>query len=96
MVVNQQTAMLGRLNVVYTGESLEVVEEHKILGHIIRSDLKTISNTENICKRVFKRMWIIRRLKALGASQKELIEVLQQQIVSICEVGVPFWGPNGG
>ena len=75
------------------GKSLEVVEEHKILGHIIRSDLKTISNTENICKRVYKRMWIIRRLKALGASQNELIEVLQQQIVSICEVGVPFWGP---
>ena len=74
-------------------KSLEVVEEHKILGHMIRSDLKTISNTEYICKRVFKRMWIVRRLKALGASEKELVEVLQQQIVSICEVGVPYWGP---
>ena len=73
--------------------ALDVVEEHKILGHIIRSDLKTISNTEYICKRVFKRMWIIRRLKALGASNKELVEVLKQQIVSICEVGAPFWGP---
>ena len=60
---------------------------------MIRSDLKTISNTEFICKRAFKRMWIIRRLKALGCSKSELIEVLQQQIISICEVGVPFWGP---
>ena len=46
------------------GTELDVVEEHKILGHIIRSDLKTISNTEYICKRAFKRMWIIRRLKS--------------------------------
>ena len=75
------------------GKILDVVEEHKILGHMIRSDLKTISNTEFICKRAFKRMWIIRRLKALGCSKSELIEVLQQQIISICEVGVPFWGP---
>ena len=36
------------------GQILDVVEEHKILGHMIRSDL---SNTEYICKRVFKRMF---------------------------------------
>ena len=75
------------------GQILDVVEEHKILGHMIRSDLKTISNTEYICKRAFKRMWILRRLKSLGCPNAELIEVLQQQIISICEVGVPFWGP---
>ena len=28
-----------------------------------------------------------------GNSDEELVEVLKQQIVSICEVGVPFWGP---
>ena len=38
-------------------------------------------------------MWILRRLKALGASKNQLVEVLKQQIVSVCEVGVPFWGP---
>ena len=29
----------------------------------------------------------------MGCPQKELIEVLKQQIVSVCEVGVPFWAP---
>ena len=83
------------LPIISTGNTaeLDVVEEHKILGQIIRSDLKTISNTENICKKAFKRMWILRRLKALGASNKQLIEVMKQQIISICEVGVPYWGP---
>ena len=38
------------LPIISTGNTaeLDVVEEHKILGQIIRSDLKTISNTENI------------------------------------------------
>ena len=75
------------------GEYIDVVEEHKILGQIIRSDLKTITNTESTCKKAFKRMWIIRRLKALGCPNKELLVVLREQIISICEVGVAWWGP---
>ena len=76
------------------GRLLEVVEEHKILGQIVRSDSKTISNTENICKKGYKRMWIVRRLKSLGCSNTELIEVIKQQIISICEVGLEWWGPQ--
>ena len=43
------------------GEYLDVVEEYKILGYLMRSDLKTISNTKYICQKVYKGMWIIRR-----------------------------------
>ena len=75
------------------GVQIDVVEEHKILGQIIRSDLKTISNTENICKKAFRRMWILRRLKSLGCPTSELIDVVKQQIVSICEVGLGWWAP---
>ena len=38
------------------GGNIDVVEEQKILGNILRSDMKTISNTEYICKRAYKRM----------------------------------------
>ena len=76
-----------------SGKSIWVVKQHKILGQIIRSDLRTISNTEAICKKAFKRMWIIRRLKNLGYPNKELLTVLREQIVSTCEVGVAWWGP---
>ena len=75
------------------GSNIEVVEEQKILGNILRSDLKTISNTEYICKRAFQRMWILRRLKYLGCPIPELLDVLRQQIISICEGSVAFWGP---
>ena len=71
----------------------EVVEEYKILGTIIRSDMKTISNTEYICKRAYARMWVLRRLKALGCPIPELLDVLKQQILSICEGNVAYWGP---
>ena len=37
-------------------------------------------------------MWILRRLKSLGPVP-ELLDVLQQQIISICEGSVPVWGP---
>ena len=69
-----------------------MLEEHKILGYIIRSDLKTISNTEYICKKAYKRMWLLRRLKTLGCPIPKLIEVLKQQIVSICKFGAAYWG----
>ena len=75
------------------GQYVDVVEQHKILGQIVRSDMKTISNTENICKRAYKRMWVLRRLKALGCPERELLDVLQQQIISICEQGISWWAP---
>ena len=75
------------------GISTEVVEEYKILGTIIRSDMKTISNTEYICKKAYARMWILRRLKALGCPIPELLDVLKQQVLSICEGNVAYWGP---
>ena len=75
------------------GESIDVVEEQNILGCILCSDMKTISNTECICKRAYKRMWILRRLKSMGCPVPELLDVLRQQVIFICEGSVPFWGP---
>ena len=37
-------------------------------------------------------MWIIRRLKTLGCPIPELVDVLKQQIVLICEFGAAYWG----
>ena len=55
--------------------------------------MKTISNTEFICKKAYRRMWILRRLKSLGCPEAEMLDVLKQQIISICEGSVSFWGP---
>ena len=44
------------------GQTIEVVEEMKIVGYMLRSDLKICSNTAMIIKKAYGRMWIIRRL----------------------------------
>ena len=71
--------------------SVEVVEEMKIVGFVLRSDLKTSSNTKYIIKKAYSRMWIIRRLKALGASRTRLIDVLNKQVISTLLLAVPAW-----
>ena len=72
-------------------ENIEVVEEMKIVGFVLRSDMKTCSNTEYIVKKAYARMWIVRRLKALGASRTRLVDVLQKQVLSVLQLAVPAW-----
>ena len=72
-------------------ERIEVVEVMKIVGYILRSDLKTCSNTDFIIKKAYGRMWILRRLKALGTSRNRLLDVLHKQTLSVLNLGVPAW-----
>ena len=70
---------------------LEVVEGMKLVGYQIRSDLSTNSNTKYIVGRAWKRMWIIRRLVSLGASEADLLKVLRCQVLSVLQFAVPAW-----
>ena len=58
---------------------LEVVEEFKLLGLDIRSDLSWQSNTEQLCSKAYKRLWMLRNLKKLGVGNNELIDVYNKQ-----------------
>ena len=75
------------------GESrdLEVVESMKLLGVIIQSDMKWGQNTDFICKKGFSRLWMLRRLKGLGASQHELLDVYKKQVLCVMEMAVAAW-----
>ena len=61
---------------------------------IVRSDLKWHSNTENMILKANKRLWILRRLKFLGAEDGDLLDVYFKQIRSVVELAVPVW--HGG
>ena len=76
------------------GCDIELIEEMKLLGVVITSDLRFHKNTEFIVKRGFSRIWILKRLKNLGASRKQLIDVYLKQIRSILELAVPVWQPT--
>ena len=75
----------------YNKDDIEVVQEMKIVGFIMRSDMRTSSNTEYLVRKAFKRLWLIRRLKALGASNSQLIDALQKQVLSVLWLGAPAW-----
>ena len=70
---------------------IEVVDDMKLLGVMIRSDLKWDDNTEHIIRKSFQRMWILRNLKRYGAEENLLLEAYTQQIRSITEMACPVW-----
>ena len=72
-------------------EPLKVVEEIKILGIIVRSDLSWASNTRAICSKAYSRLWILRRLKPLGVSKSQLLDVYDKQVRCIVEFACPVW-----
>ena len=75
-------------------KEIETNEEMKLLGLVIRNDLSWKSNTEQMIKRAYKRLWIVKRLIMNGACRKDLIDVYAKQVRSILEFGVPVWHPN--
>ena len=74
------------------GKNLEVVEEYKLLGEMISSNLKWEANTEYITKRAFSRLWrMLRRLKNLGLNTPSLVKIFTTQIRSVLEFGAVTW-----
>ena len=73
------------------GQNLEMLEEIKLVGYQLKSDLCTISNTQYIVKRAWRRMWVIRRLKALGTSEQELLSVLRAQVFGVLQFATTAW-----
>ena len=72
-------------------QELEVVNEVRLLGLTLRSDMKWSSNTNNMIFKANKRLWILRRLKYLGAKIPDLVEVYTKQIRIVLELAVPAW-----
>ena len=72
-------------------DDIDVVQEMKIVGFIMRSDMRTCCNTEYLVKKAYKRMWLVRRLKSLGASTSQLVDALQKQVLSVLWLGAPAW-----
>ena len=60
IIFNQATSIdiLPRVNM--TPEKTQVVEELKLFGIIIRSDMKWSSNTRNLTNKCYRRMWMLR------------------------------------
>ena len=72
-------------------EKLECVKQMKLLGVIITDDLRWHKNTEFITKKAATRLWVLRRLKKLGASKNTLVDIFYKQIRSVLEYAAVVW-----
>ena len=73
------------------GQILEVVDEYKLVGVMISSNLKWDENTDYITKKAYSRLWMLRRLKNLGLKKTSLLQVFTMQIRSVLEFGAVVW-----
>lgn len=72
-------------------EQVEVVEEAKLLGVKITSNLKWNANTDHMVKMGYKKLWILRRLKANGANRSELCDIYTKHVRSLLEYSAAVW-----
>ena len=73
------SSSLVEVEVEFGNKQLEVLEETRLLGVTLRSDLRWSSKTEYIVKRAYNKLWVVWRLKNLGANQGELVDVYSKQ-----------------
>ena len=76
------------------GSILEVVEEAKLLGIQVRSDMSWKSNTKLLCRKGYSRLWMLRNLARLGTARTELVDVYFKQCRSVLELAAPAWTPG--
>ena len=70
---------------------LDVVDEVKLLGIIFSSDLKWKKNTSFIQKKCYTKFWTLRRMKEIGGSKEDLLDVYMVQIRCLTELGCASW-----
>ena len=75
----------------FGSETLQQVNQMRILGITVTSDLKWQENTDQIVKRAMSRIWILRRMKQLGVGERTLADVWAKEGRSLLELAVPAW-----
>ena len=68
--------------------------EARVLGVIISDDLKFERNTQDICKRAFARISMLTKLKYVGVSTPDLVDVFSLFIRSLLEYCCVVWHPT--
>jgi hypothetical protein len=65
---------------------LETIEQTKLLGAIVQSDLKWSENTDMIAKKGYQRMLILHKLYAFNIPDDHLVHIYVLYIRSILEL----------
>ena len=102
LVINEKKTTIMLFNVASTvdfppeltiGDSdlLKVVEETKLLGIILTSNLKWAANTSNICRKATSQLWMLRRMKRMLVDPLVMLDCYKKEIRCHLELGVACW-----
>ena len=78
-------------NLLLNGNPIKSVEKISLLGVIITSNLKWKANTEEICKQVNRKLFILVILKRFGVKVEKLITIWKVILRSRTEYAAPLW-----
>lgn len=73
------------------GENIEIVKKMKILGCIINDTLSWNENSDNLIKKVNSRMQLLRKLRAIGSTKEEMVQLWIVYCRSILEQSCVIW-----
>ena len=92
MKFNRASSMDFPLEVYFNNKQiLEEVNMYKLLGVMVSSNLKWNENTDYICTKARKKIWLLRNMKRSGLTQCELIDAYKKEVRSLLELAVPVW-----
>ena len=78
-----------RLNL--NGSKIDQVHQTKLLGLVLRDDLKWKSNTDELTRRAYSRMLILRNLYKFDVPVEDLLEIYVLYIRSVVEQSATVW-----
>ena len=91
MIFNQTNLYQFNTRLKINNETLDTVEETKLLGTIITNDLKWDLNTRNIVKKAYARMELLKKLVKFQPPQNDLKQVYIAYIRSLLEQSCTVW-----
>ena len=73
------------------GSPIDDVPEIKLVGVILSQNLSWYKNTQYICEKARRKLWILRRMLTLNFDTFTLYDVYTKEVRSILEMAVPVW-----
>ena len=78
-------------NIKHNGNDLETIDETKLLGTIITSDLKWHKNTEYLDKKANARLRILHNISEFSATIEDIVTIYTRYVRSILEQSCQVW-----
>lgn len=91
MIFNFSTKYQFNTRLKLEGSKLDQIHQTKLLGLVLRDDLSWKSNTDELTKRAYVRLIIIKKLIQFDVPMHELIEIYTLYIRSVVEQSAVVW-----